>query len=192
VPVLVAYATRHGSTRGIAERIAGRLRAAGLETDARPASEVRDAGRYDAFVVGGAAYMFAWLKDAVAFVERNQALLASRPTWLFASGPLGTDLIDDEGRDVLEATVPREFARLRQGVHPRGERVFFGAFDPAAKPVGIAERLLSIMPAKADLPAGDFRDWPAIDAWADAIALELAVVKAAPGEGTPPVAAGRD
>lgn len=173
--VLVAYATRHGATRGIAEHIATRLREDGLDAEARPAGEVRDAAAYDAFVVGGAAYMFSWLKDATAFVDRNRALLAERPTWLFASGPLGTDTVDKDGRDVLEATVPKEFARLRAAVHPRGERVFFGAWDPAARPVGVAERLLALMPAKPDLPSGDFRDWPAIDAWADAIASELAV-----------------
>jgi menaquinone-dependent protoporphyrinogen oxidase len=178
VPVLVAYATRHGSTRGIAERIAGRLRDAGLDAEARPAADVRDPAGYDAFVVGGAAYMFAWLKDATAFVDRNRALLEDRPTWLFASGPLGTDTVDKDGRDVLETTVPRDFARLREAVHPRGERVFFGAYDPAARPIGVAERLLSLMPAKRDLPAGDFRDWPAVDAWADAIAHELAATTA--------------
>lgn len=34
---------------------------------------------------------------------------------------------------------------------------------------------MSLMPAaKAAFPKGDFRDWPAIDAWADTIAHELA------------------
>jgi len=84
---LVTYASRHGSTRGIAERIAERLRAHGLDADVRPAAEVRDASRYEAFVVGAAAYMFHWLKDATTFVKRNRALLAERPTWLFSSGP---------------------------------------------------------------------------------------------------------
>jgi menaquinone-dependent protoporphyrinogen oxidase len=172
--VLVAYATRHGSTRGIAERVAARLRGAGLEAAARPASEVRNASAYDAFVVGGAAYMFRWLGDATSFVERNRATLAARPTWLFSSGPIGTDLVDKQGGDVLEATVPREFPRLREMIRPRGERVFFGAIDPAAKPIGIVERLTSLMPAARDsLPKGDFRDWPAIDAWADEIAAAL-------------------
>jgi menaquinone-dependent protoporphyrinogen oxidase len=172
--VLVAYATRHGSTRGIAERIADRLRARGLEAECRPASEVRDAPAYDAFVVGGAAYMFRWLGDATSFVEKNRAALAARPTWLFSSGPIGTDLVDKEGHDVLETTVPKEFPRLREMVHPRGEMVFFGAIDPAARPIGIAERLTALMPAARDaLPKGDFRDWPVIDAWADEIALAL-------------------
>ena len=171
--ILVAYASRHGSTRGIAERIAERLRANGLAADVHPAAEVRDAGRYDAFVVGGAAYMFHWLKDATTFVKRNRALLAERPTWLFSSGPVGTDTVDKQGRDVLETTVPKEFPELRDAIHPRGEKVFFGAVDPAARPVGLAERVVSLMPAGKDaLPKGDFRDWPAIDAWADQIAHE--------------------
>jgi menaquinone-dependent protoporphyrinogen oxidase len=173
--ILVAYATRHGATRGIAERITERLRAAGLDAEARPATEVRDAARYDAFVVGAAAYMFHWLEDATTFVKRNRALLAERPTWLFSSGPVGTDTVDKEGRDVLVASEPKEFAEFRDAIHPHDEKVFFGAIDPAAKPIGLAERVMSLMPAaKAALPQGDFRDWPAIDAWADAIAHELA------------------
>ena len=172
--ILVTYATRHGSTRGIAERIAERLCTHGLDAEVRPAAEVRDASRYDAFVVGGAAYMFHWLKDATTFVKRNRALLAQRPTWLFSSGPVGTDTVDKQGRAVLEATIPKEFPELVAAIHPRGETVFFGAMDPAAKPVGLAERFVSLMPAAKDaLPKGDFRDWPAIDAWADTIAQDL-------------------
>lgn len=177
--ILVTYASRHGSTQGIAERIAERLRADGFDAEVRPAVEVRDASRYDAFVVGGAAYMFHWLKDATTFVKRHRTLLAERPTWLFSSGPLGTDTVDKQGRDVLETTIPKEFPELRQAIHPRGEKVFFGAVEPAAKPVGLAEQFMALMPAGKDaLPRGDFRDWLAIDAWADQIAHDLA----APGE----------
>lgn len=172
--ILVTYASRHGSTRGIAERIAERLRADGLDAEVRPAAEVRDASRYDAFVVGGAAYMFHWLKDATTFVRRNRAQLAKRPTWLFSSGPVGTDTVDKQGRDVLETTVPKEFPGLRDEIHPRGEKIFFGAMFPDAKPVGLAERFMSMMPAGKDaLPRGDFRDWATIDAWADEIARAL-------------------
>jgi menaquinone-dependent protoporphyrinogen oxidase len=178
--ILVAYASRHGSTRGIAERIAERLRADGLDAEVCPAADVRGASRYDAFIVGGAAYMLHWLKDATTFVQRNRALLAERPTWLFSSGPVGTDTVDKQGRDVLETTIPKEFPGLRDAIHPRGEKVFFGASDPAARPVGLAERFVSLMPAARDaLPKGDFRDWPAIDAWADQIARELLATGAA-------------
>ena len=59
--VLVAYATRHGATAGIAERVAAALTAAGLSAEARPVEDVRDVEPYDAVVLGGAAYMFHWL-----------------------------------------------------------------------------------------------------------------------------------
>jgi menaquinone-dependent protoporphyrinogen oxidase len=172
--VLVTYASRHGATAGIAERIAAGLRSAGLPTDLSPVTDVDDVTAYDAFVIGGAAYMFHWLKDATAFVKRHRARLADRPVWLFSSGPLGTDLVDKEGRDVLETGRPKEFDDFVDMLRPRAERVFFGAWDPEAPPVGLAERLMHLAPAGKDaMPAGDFRDWPAIDAWAAEIAREL-------------------
>ena len=61
--VLVAYATRHGATGGIAERIGSTLRQRGLDATVRPAAEVRDVDPYDAFVIGSAAYMFHLLKE---------------------------------------------------------------------------------------------------------------------------------
>ncbi|MFI5261967.1 MAG: flavodoxin domain-containing protein [Candidatus Limnocylindrales bacterium] len=173
--VLVAYASRHGATEGIAERIAERLRHDDVAAEAVPAGEVRDVSAYDAFVVGSAAYMFHWLADATRFVQRNRAALAARPLWLFSSGPLGTDLVDAKGRDVLVTSEPREFAELRPTLHPRDAHVFFGALDLDAPPIGLAERFTRHLPAAAReaMPAGDFRDWAAIDAWAHGIADEL-------------------
>jgi menaquinone-dependent protoporphyrinogen oxidase len=171
--VLVVYASRHGATAGIAERIAAGLRAHGLTAEARPVGEVGELERYDAFVIGSAAYLFHWLKDATRFVKRHRGLLGSRPVWLFSSGPLGTDRIDAQGDDVLEATRPKEFDELAALVQPRDLQVFFGAWDPDAPKVGITEQLVRRLPAAADTPAGDFRDWPAIDAWSAEISREL-------------------
>lgn len=172
--VLVAYASRHGATAGIAERIADTLGAEGLRADCHPVDEVDDPTIYDAFVVGSAAYMFHWLKDATTFVKRHRELLSERPVWLFSSGPVGTDLVDDEGRDIFEASRPREFDELHELVHPYDEHVFFGAYDPDAPAKGFAERVFKLMPvSKEALPVGDFRDWEAIDAWARDIAAHL-------------------
>jgi menaquinone-dependent protoporphyrinogen oxidase len=172
--VLVAYASRHGATRGIAERIAQTLRADGVDADIQPAASVRQVAGYDAFVIGSASYMFHWLKEAADLVRGRRAELAAKPVWLFSSGPLGTEALDAQGRDQKEAAVPKEMAELREAVGARDHHVFFGAYERDRKPIGLAERVMSVMPAAREaLPAGDFRDWPEIEAWANEIAREL-------------------
>jgi menaquinone-dependent protoporphyrinogen oxidase len=157
--------------------VAQTLERSGLAVTLRPADEAGALDGYDAFVIGSAAYNTHWLKEATHFVERNRTLLASRPVWLFSSGPVGTETVDSKGRDVMAASAPREFAEFAAAVHPRDERVFFGAYDPDAEPIGLAERFGSrftrISVIRDALPAGDFRDWPAIEAWAGGIAREL-------------------
>lgn len=172
--VLVAYATRHGATAGIAQHIAATLTDHGLSAEALPVEEIERIEGYDAVILGGAAYMFHWLKPAVRFAKKHRAELSSRPVWLFSSGPLGTDSVDAEGNDVLETTRPKEFDELTVLLRPRGEKVFFGAYDPEAPPIGIGERLTRHLPAaRESFPVGDFRDWETIKAWAGHIAAEL-------------------
>lgn len=175
--ILVAYATKHGATQGIAERIAEKLTASGQQAQAHPAQSVRDLTGYDAFVIGSSAYMGSWLKEATEFVRRNQAILAIRPVWLFSSGPLGTATTDAQGRDLRVVTEPKEFAAFKETLKPRGLQVFYGALNPAK--LGFAERMFRSMPAgRALLPEGDFRDWQTIDGWAESIAHELAQLPA--------------
>jgi menaquinone-dependent protoporphyrinogen oxidase len=170
--VLVAYASRHGATHGIAERIAAILRAAGLAVALRPAAAAGDPAGYDACVVGSAAYLGSWLTEATAFVRTNRVVLASRPVWLFSSGPVGCQTTDAGGRDVLALSVPREVPELEQAIHPRGHRVFFGKVE--LRQLGLLGRMAALLPARWMAGVeGDFRDWTAIDAWAEAIAREL-------------------
>jgi menaquinone-dependent protoporphyrinogen oxidase len=172
--VLVAYSSRHGATEGIAERIAETLREAGLDVEARPAAAVRDLAAYDAFVIGSAAYMFHWQKEAIELVRRNRDELSAKPVWLFSSGPLGTEALNAEGQDQKVAAVPKEMGELREAVDALDHRVFFGAYTRDRRPIGLAERMMSLMPAARDaLPEGDFRDWPDIEAWAAGIARAL-------------------
>lgn len=177
--VLVAYASKHGSTEGIAERIAERLGAAGLEADLRPMKAARDTSGYGAFVIGSAAYLGHWQKDAIEFVRRNHAVLADRPVWLFSSGPLGSEATDAQGRDLRVTARPKEAAEFEEAIHPRDHRVFFGALKPDR--LGLADRLVRTLPAgRALLPEGDFRDWSEIESWAEDIAQALAAMPASP------------
>jgi len=170
--VLVAYATKHGATQGIAERLADELRRSDIDVTLRPVDQAGDLASYDAFVLGSAAYIGHWRKEASKFVRANQALLAARPVWLFSSGPLGTQRTDAQGQDAIAAAVPKEVADFRGMVTPRDHHVFFGALDPGR--LGLSERLIRRMPAgRALLPEGDFRDWAEVDAWAGEIAQAL-------------------
>ena len=184
--ILIAYATRHGSTRGIAERVAAVLAASGFDVALHEVREIQSLDRYDAFVIGSAAYLGGWLAEATTFVREHREDLAGQPVWLFSSGPIGCEPVDAKGRDQLVAARPKEFAEFARDLEPRDERVFFGAWDPDAPPVGVAEgfmaRFVRFLPAaKEAMPAGDFRDWPAIEAWAKGIAAALQ---------QPPVSAG--
>jgi menaquinone-dependent protoporphyrinogen oxidase len=175
--ILVAYASRHGATTGIAERIAETMARRGLDVTLSRVDEVRDVDRYDAFVIGSAAYTGHWLKDATRFVQQHRPLLASRPVWLFSSGPIGAEPVDAKGRDVLDVAEPHEFAEFQATLHPRGLRVFFGAYDPDAKPIGVLEHVgawfIRMPSIREAMPAGDFRDWRTIEAWAEDISQEL-------------------
>ena len=156
--ILVAYASKHGSTQGVAERIAEKLRQLGKEAEVRQVDSIKDSGNYEAFVIGSAIYYGSWLKEATEWIHRNQAVLAHRPVWLFSVGPLGTDFMDDEQQ-------PKEKAEFQHAIGPREHRTFFGALDHSH--LSFAERMM----AKAvRAPEGDFRDWKAIEAWAAGIA----------------------
>jgi menaquinone-dependent protoporphyrinogen oxidase len=170
--ILVAYASKYGATKGIAERIAEKLIASGQKAEVRPVKAATNLAGYDAYVIGSAAYIGSWLKEAAEFVRKNQAILAAKPVWLFSSGPLGTATKDAKGQDVLVTAEPKEFAEFATTIKPRGRHVFFGALD-SSKLRG-AHRLFNMLPAGQKLLIeGDVRDWKAIDAWAESIAHEL-------------------
>lgn len=181
--VLVAYASRHGATAGIAQRIAETLTARGHQARAVEVEQVEDLAGAEAVVLGAAAYMFHWLKQALHFAERHADELRQRPLWLFSSGPLGSEQADEHGEDPRQAARPKEFDDLVARLQPRGETVFYGAYDPQSKPIGLGERITRAMPAAKDaLPAGDFRDWEEIETWAGGIADELDTIGGRPGQ----------
>jgi menaquinone-dependent protoporphyrinogen oxidase len=159
--ILVAYASKHGATEGIAQAIAERLQERGQQAEARSVEEIEDLGGAEAVVLGSAIYAGSWIKDATSFAERHRDALAAVPVWLFSSGPLGTEEEDEEQQ-------PRQLADLQAHLSPRDHRIFFGALD--REKLGFAERMI-VKAVKA--PDGDFRDWDEIRGWADSIAHEL-------------------
>ncbi len=170
--VLVVYASRHGATAGIAERIGEVLRTEGLDVTVEDAALVPDPRGFDAYLIGSAAYMFKWEGAATAYAKRYADIIGAKPCWLFSSGPVGPERVDKRGDSVLKD--PSTIAELVPSLHPRGTQVFFGAWDPSVPAASLAERVVRSIPAiKEALPTGDFREWPVIDAWARSVASEI-------------------
>lgn len=182
--VQVVYASRHGGTAGIAHRIAEVLRSSGAEAVVADARDRPDPAGFDAYVIGSGVYMGSWLKDGTDWLDRNTRALATRPVWLFSSGPLPGSTKETTGTDpVTNALGPTEgpgsggrkrIDELSAAIHPRGHVVFQGVFDPSDPPKAFSERVVRMMPAaKKVLPPGDFREWDVIDAWARDLATQL-------------------
>ncbi len=87
--VLVAFASRSGSTAGIAEAISGVLTDAGLEVDSLPAGDVTEVTPYDAVVLGSGVFLPRRGSDGGGFLLRHGAALETRAVWLFSAGPIG-------------------------------------------------------------------------------------------------------
>lgn len=166
--MLVAYASKHGATKGIAESIAQTLREHGREADVGSVDAAEHLDAYEAVVLGSAIYYGSWMKEAVEFTRRNREVLAARPVWLFSVGPLGTAVHDSEPQ-------PKELDELKGATGAREHRLFFGALDPHS--LAFPERMV-VKAVRA--PVGDFRDWNAIAAWAADIARALSAGGAAP------------
>jgi menaquinone-dependent protoporphyrinogen oxidase len=174
--VLIAYASKTGFTKGIAEFIGEKLREHQFQADVQEVDSVQNVENYDAFVIGSAVYMFHWLKQAKRFVTNNRALLSGRAVWLFSSGPVGTKATDPQGRDLREVSGPKEIDELRDAAKPRDHRVFFGGLDGTrlTGTMGLAYRMARrSQAARESMPEGDFRDWNEIGAWVSGIADAL-------------------
>jgi menaquinone-dependent protoporphyrinogen oxidase len=161
--VLVAYASKHGSTEEIAEAIAATLRESGLDADCIEAGDVAGLDTYDAVVLGSAVYMRRWRREARKFLHRHADALARRQLWIFSSGPLG-----DPAKDDAEWSEPAATIAEAERIGARGHVVFGGSLP--SEPEGFMQRSMAKnMPPEYR----DRRDWGTIDAWAAGIAAEL-------------------
>jgi menaquinone-dependent protoporphyrinogen oxidase len=87
--VLVSAASKYGATREIAQPVADVLAERGCEVTVLPPQKVGAVEEFDAVVLGSAVYLGQWMKPARDLAERSAGAMASRPVWLFSSGPVG-------------------------------------------------------------------------------------------------------
>ena len=160
--ILVAFASKYGSTREIAEKIATVLGEKGMKTDVSPVNKTDSLQGYDAIVLGSGVYMGLWRRDAVNFLKKYTRELTDKRVWLFSSGPTG----EGDPLDLLNGwTFPKGLLAIAEQIKPIDYAVFGG---------NVNEEKLSWFHKwiihKVKAPVGDYRNWPAVTAWASDIA----------------------
>jgi menaquinone-dependent protoporphyrinogen oxidase len=157
--VLVAYGSKHGSTKEVAAAIADTLDEQGLRADLRPADDVETLAGYDGVVIGGALYAGRLHKDVRHLLRRFHEELAARPVAVFAMGPLSLKADEVAGsRRQLDAAL-----RKAADVKPFSIEIFGGVVHPQELHFPFNK-----------MPETDARDWAAIEAWAKELAASLA------------------
>lgn len=161
--VLVAYATRHESTRAIAATIADVLRGVGIATRLEAANAVGDLRAFRAAIIGTSVFGGDWMPGARAFLTAHERQLEAMPVWLFASGPvepLPAELLVD---------VSPELVGLIERIGPRDVALFAGSLQPHH--IGAGLRILARLSRRSFT---ERRDRAAVERWAAHIAEELA------------------
>ena len=161
--VLVAFASRYGATRQIAQQIGAVLSVAGHDVRVRPATAVDSLRRHEAVVLGSSVYRGHWMEQATSFAEQHRAALADRPVWLFSSGMLAGQAAADG---------PTDLDRYADLLGARDRQAFGGAI--VVRRLDLVDQVLRLAPSRRRaLRSGDLRDWVDIDHWAHRIAAEL-------------------
>jgi len=163
--ILVAYATKKGSTAGIASAVGDELKQLGLEADVRSVKEVADVRPYGAVILGSAIYFGRWRKEALRFAQRHAGELRGRPVWLFDSGPTNTSA--DAGKQEPVGAADE----LARAIGARGRVTFGGRFMP--EDAGRFTRRLIESDKSGSFVYGDFRNFERIRTWARGIAAEI-------------------
>lgn len=162
--ILVAFSSRHGATDELAHMIGSTIAESGPVVDVRRMEDIGTVLPYDALVLGSAVYMGRWTSEACRFVELHADGIATRPTWLFSSGPIG----DSTGAEPFDA------AALVRETGARDHHLFGGRL--VKRTLGLRERAFARLLRVED---GDYREWATAAAWATAIARTMANEQAA-------------
>ncbi len=154
--VLVAYASKKGSTAGIARAIGKELQSQGLDVDIAEMKAVSSLERYDSIILGAPVYTGSILGDLSGFVSRHREALVRVPVAAFTAGIAPVYPKTGEVKQFLDT-----LAAALEPVKPVALVMFAGALEP--KTLSFIERGMTSL---LKVPTGDFRDWDAIAVWA--------------------------
>jgi len=157
--VLIAYASKYGSTGGVADAIGKELCSQGLSADVALIKNAKNIGSYQGVVIGSAIYMGKWMPEAADFVKKNREALSRVPVAYFLVCMTLSRPTEDKRAQVMSYMDP--IIKEAPEIKPVGIGTFAGAMHYD----NLSWLYKKIMKSKGS-PEGDFRDWNAIRTWA--------------------------
>ncbi len=154
--VLIAYATRCGSTGEIAQVMAEEMTRQGNAVDVRLIKNIDTVNDYAAIIVGSAIRFGKWLPEATKFVVDHRSALETKKSAIFAVH--GNNVDDSEESKKQRATY---LSPIRAILTPSREACFGGVI--ASERMGGFEKVLTKLLKAQDV---DHRNWNAIRSWA--------------------------
>ena len=164
---LIVYASTHGHTAKIANRLAAAMRAHGLEVDVRDVASAADvqAGRYELVVVAGSLHKERHQKEVADWVSARRDALAQLPS-VFISVSLTAAEDSDESRAATQRCIDDFTATT--GWTPTRTQAVAGSLQYREYDV-FTRQLMRLLMKHMGHPTDtshdyDYTDWPAVDA----------------------------
>ncbi|KPL78829.1 hypothetical protein ADN00_06315 [Ornatilinea apprima] len=157
--ILIAYATKAGTAAGIATHIGEQYANQGLAVDVMPVEQVNDLSAYATVIVGSGIYIGKIIPKAMDFIEKNQSALQNKSFHIFIACMTLREDTDENRKIVSDYLIP-----ARAVVKPQSEGLFAGTINLSH--LNLLEKMVV---SSMQVPEGDYRNWPQIEAWAQAI-----------------------
>ena len=157
--VLVTYASKYGSTGGVADAIGRELCRTGVAADVVVIINAVNLSSYQGVVIGSAIYMGKWMPEAIDFVKKNRDIMRQVPVAYFLVC-MSLSHPTEENRAKVSSYMDPILKAVPE-IRPVGIGTFAGALDYN----NLSWINKKILKSKGT-PEGDFRDWNAIRTWA--------------------------
>jgi menaquinone-dependent protoporphyrinogen oxidase len=161
--ILIAYATKLGSTKEVADRIGEIIKGNSIDADVRKVNSIRDINEYTAVIVGTPIRMGKPISETLSFLKKFRGQMQSKPVALFSVGLYMKEDTPENREKALKCLDPAlEFIQK-----PVSIGLFGGKVDYSTMPVLL--RWMFSKDTSGNLAEGDWRNWDSVSEWVDEI-----------------------